>query len=383
MDYKESVNGETLVRFPVNKKFDDWRLRRIAAIKSELRIVDQTIFTPTVAFELSEGCSVGCWFCGFSVNRLTKVLDYSSHKNFFREIIEKCLHIFGPEQTVATIFYHGTEPYDNPDYLEFIRDYEEISKEKPFTSTSVAHDEEWVRKLIDYYGNEEDCKLRINILSIKKLQKIQKLFSPEELKNVELFMQMKESATEKASSGRNLKIHPDLRDIEEGQNPCDMKPPQGTIACVNGFVISLVKRTIQLISPCYACRKRPCGYRVFDQRSFENEVDFSAIIQNMITDNMHDIPPPDKKLSFRDDLRFKPDCCGFTLTSPNQIHHFSLNEKCRGLGEIIASGEQTYKQIYNFYVKEKRVNPLVISGTVKKLYDNGFINENLLESAFL
>lgn len=355
----------------------------MAAIKSELGIIDRYLFTPSLAFELSEGCSVGCWFCAFSVNKLTKILDYNSNKKFFHKIIEESLHFLGRKQTSATLFYHGTEPYDNPDYLNFIADYEKISGEKPFTSTSVAHDEKWLRKLINYYGNEQDGKLRISILSLKNLQKIHQLFSPEELRNVELFMQTKESSAEKASSGRNLKDCLDLRDIKEGQKPQEIKPPQGTIACVNGFVVSLVNRTVQLISPCYACKKWPSGYRVFGKRSFEDENDFLPIIQNMIADNMHDIPPPEKKLSFRDDLLFKPDLCGFTLSSPNQIHHFNLNEKCIGLGEVIASGKQTYKQIYNFYVKAKKVNPLVISGTIKKLYDNGFINENLLEPAFL
>ncbi len=357
------------------KNFAAWRKRRLAAIKSELGITDASLFIPTVALELSVGCSMGCWFCAFSVNELTKVLDYRHHKEFFQKIIEGSLNFLGREQPSATLLYHGTEPYDNPDYLEFVKDYEKISGEKPFTSTSVVHDERWLKKLIDYYGDEKEGKLRINLLSVKNMLRLFMLYTPEELKNVELFMQMKDSIAEKALSGRNYKEHQDIRNMQEGQDPRDIKVPQGSIACIAGFAINLVEHTIQLVSPCYAGKKWPYGYRVFETRFFKNETDFLEVIKGMIEDKMPQVPPDGQKLAFRDDLIFRPNDNGFTLISPNQIHYFKLHENCRDLGVFIASGELTFSQVYNLLVKGKGANPLIVTNTIQKLYDDGFIDE--------
>ncbi|MCL6611573.1 MAG: radical SAM family RiPP maturation amino acid epimerase [Peptococcaceae bacterium] len=358
-----------------NKKFAAWRKRRIAAVKSELGAFGYQISHAVFAFELSDGCSVGCWFCSFAAKKLKGFLDYNTRRDYFRRIVQHCVDLFGKDQAVMALPYYCSEPHDNPSYIDFIKDYEELTGAVLCTSTAVGDDISWVRQLLDYYKKGPYPWPRLSVLSVEMLDKIHDAFSPRELQYIQLLMQMKEHPRQKVAGGRILKEIEGLRGEQDLKNREELNVPQGSIACVSGFRINLVSKTIELFSPCFTSKKWPYGYRVFDEAVYNDEHDFPEVVQAMIERSMFLSPPLDKPLRFRDDTVFRPTEEGFDLLTPSQRHYFKSRETCGPLGELIAAGESTYAQITGQLVKKNGVNPIVLRAAIQKLFDDGFIDE--------
>lgn len=360
---------------PQNKKFAAWRKRRIASVKSELGYFGYQISHPVFAFELSEGCSVGCWFCSFATKKLKAILDYNTSRDYFRRIVQHCIDLFGKEQAAMALPYYCTEPHDNPNYIDFLNDYEELTGAVLCTSTAVGDDISWVRQLLDYYKRGPYPWPRLSVLSLDMLNKIHDAFSPMELIDIELLMQMRENPRQKVAGGRILKEIDGLKGEKDITNKHELRVPQGSIACASGFHINLVNRSIQLFSPCYISKKWPYGYRVFDESRYNDENDFPEVIQAMVERSMPLSPPMNKPLRFRDDIVCRPTEDGFDLLTPNQIHHFKGRERCGPLGELIAAGDSTYAQLTEQLVKEHGINPIVLNTVVQRLFDGGFLDE--------
>lgn len=368
------LSGDGIMDIPGNPRLNAWRKRRIVAIKSELGHYEKIINShPLLAFELSEGCSVGCWFCSFSSQKLKGYLNYSDKRDFFCNIVNSCIGLFGKEATGWALPYYRTEPHDNPDYLQYLQEFEGLTGAVLCTSTAVATDTPWVRTLLDYYHGTGLPWPRFSVLSKGIMEKIHEAFTPMELKDSELLMQMKEHKRKKVTGGRILKENSGLRGFESIEDIAQISVPQGTIACATGFLINLVNKTIELISPCYTSERWPFGYRVFDKAVFTDEKDFSQVVLDLIDRNMFKTPPQDKPLRFRDDLVYKETAEGFDLISPNQIHHFTSAQNCGPLTGFIAEGEFTYRNISEKLVNG--INPLVVSAIVQKLFEGGFLDE--------
>jgi radical SAM family RiPP maturation amino acid epimerase len=367
---------QAISRFPENPRFDGWRMRRIAAVRSELGLLDAELLKPTLAIELSDGCSVGCWFCAFAARRLRGVADYRSHQALFGRVVRDCIDLLGQAQRDASVLFFETEPHDNPDYLSFLRDYEQMTGQKLFTSTAVADDGPWLRQLLACYRDDTRRYLRINVLSTQMLDRIHEICSPEELRRARLVMQMKDSPHPKVLSGRILKPHEGLRALGPDEDPHQLTAPQGSICCLNGFVVNLVQRTIRLISPCHASKQWPKGYRVFDETGFVGETDFAAALAKLMDRNMFLTPPPAKVARWRDDLVLRMHAAGFDLTSPRQIHHFDATGSYRELGAMIASGTLSFERIQEQLCATPDGNPLLLAGALQDLYDKGLIDES-------
>ena len=357
-----------------NGKLDAWRRRRLESIRSEVGAPDIRPFNLAIAFELSDGCSMGCWFCAFDPHPLEKSLDYRKERDFFTSVVREARElVINADASGTVLFYHATDPHDNHDYLSFLRDYEEISGSKTFTATAAGHDIGWVRSLLCYYRDDPGRDLRLSILSTSTLKKLHREFTPEELFNVDLLMQMRESALPMITAGRILEEKAGLRGINSGEDIPRVEVPRGTIACVNGFVVNMVRRTIRLVSPCYACSRWPKGYRVHGEAAFRDESDFGEVICRMIDDNMFLSPPPDRILRFRDDLVYRPKENGFDLVSPVQIHHFSTASKT--IGDLIAAGDSSYETVHDALVKKEGMNPLLADMALQQLFEGGFLSE--------
>ncbi|MDY0094909.1 MAG: radical SAM family RiPP maturation amino acid epimerase [Candidatus Vecturithrix sp.] len=361
-------------RIPANPRLDAWRLRRIAAVRSELGFFSYILDHPLLAFELSDGCSVGCWFCAFSTRKLTKNFDYLEHRDFFRQVAQICAELFGRNQASMALLYYGTEPHDNPHYLDFVKDYTEITGHPVCTSTAVPTDQAWMRELIAFYRQHHAPWPRLSVLSKAMLFKIHELYSPEELRDVELLMQLKQGPRRKVTAGRILKEQDGLRNREEGHYLDDIVP-QGSIACVTGFLVNMVRGTVQLVSPCYTCQKWPYSYRIFDEATFSDAAGFRRAVETLIERNMPENPPKNMLVQFRDDLAYRPTEVGFDLASPNQVHHFRNASLHGPAGALIAEGTHTYAELYEIMTEQHKLNLIAVIMMVKKLFDDGFLNE--------
>jgi hypothetical protein len=137
----------------------------------------------------------------------------------------------------------------------------------------------------------------------------------------------------------------------------------------------MVNQTIQLISPCYTSKKWPYGYRVFDKTTFTDDQDFRSAIEALIDRNMPENPPEKEPVRFRDDLVYRPTDEGFDLLSPNQIHHLRGKTMYGPLGVLINKGVYTCEKLCDIMTDQHQLNPMAVVAVVKKLFDNGFLDE--------
>ncbi len=359
---------------PANPRFDAWRLRRMESAKSELGHFGHVIDHPLLAIELGDGCNVGCWFCAFAARKLQNNLDYTKDGAFFRAVTTACTQLFGRRETGLALLYYGTEPHDNPHYLDFVKDFKQITGHSVCTSTAVPDDAPWVRSLIAFYREENLPWPRFSVLNKEMLFRIHDLYTPQELRDVDLLMQMKDHSREKVSGGRIVKEHQGMRERTK-ENYLEGIVPQGSIACVSGFLINLVNRTVQIVSPCYTTKQWKYGYRIHDSATFTDAEDFAEVVGSLIERNMPLSPMPDAKARFRDDLKYQPTDDGFDLISPNQIHHFQGKETVGPIGSLLAQGDKTYNQLYDELATQHGINPLLAGMSVKKLFDAGLLDE--------
>ena len=364
-----------LLSISKNSRFDAWRQRRIASAKGELGPFGHYIDHPIFAFELSKGCSIGCWFCGFSARKLSAIFDYTpKNRTLWREMVKIGVDMFGIPAGMA-LCYYGTEPYDNPHYLDFLKDYQEISGATLCTATAAPlKDSEWLRSLIAFYREGTHPWPRLSVLSVSMLRQIHETYTPDELRDVELLMQMKNAPRMKATSGRIL--HAEKEKLGGVKIP-DEAPfiPQGSIACVSGFLINMVDRTIQLISPCYASEQWPYGYRVFAEEKFQDASDYRAILEHIIETQITEHLFPEMVLAFRDDLQYSSTSEGFMLLSPNKRHHLRGKTFHKQLGELIAQGDKTYREIVDI-LTDTEASVFDVSRIITKLFDRGLLDES-------
>ncbi len=81
-------------------RFKAWRERQIARASSQMyKSVHDDIPHLTMAFELSKGCSVGCWFCSVCAPRLGDIFTYrQENAKLWREVLELLKDIHGFRQ---------------------------------------------------------------------------------------------------------------------------------------------------------------------------------------------------------------------------------------------------------------------------------------------
>jgi len=217
------------------------------------------------------------------------------------------------------------------------------------------------------------------VTTLRQLNLIHQTFTPRELLGVELVAQNKESLSLKAMAGRAIERKKRLQEAGRNDEISKLKGDHATIACVSGFLTSMMKQTVQLVSPTRSCEKWPLGYRIYDEQRFSNGEEFKAILQDMIERFMPESVPSESILSFRKDLTYLPPADGasnfFQLKSPYVEH------KCNGmpfmarLGELISTGHYSAAEV---------ANQLVLSGqslssineALQHLYVKGLLNDD-------
>lgn len=328
-------------------RFQAWRERQMARCSSQMyKSISDGIVHMTACFELSKGCSVGCWFCSVSAPRLGDIFTYN-HENakLWREVLALLKHIHGPAAQ-AGFCYWATDPLDNPDYEKFCSDFYDLLGNFPQTTTAQAlRDPARTRSLLKFSQSKGGIFNRFSILSLKMLDQLYQEFSPEELTFVRLVLQNPETGIIKANSGRARERN--QRKAEKNNEVLD--DSFGTNACVSGFLFNMVERSVKLISPCNADERWTDGYRIYDEGTFTTVDDLKILLEGMIEKHMPLTVRPNDRLSFRRDLHYESLPDGFQVSTKFKTHKFRNDPYLKQLGEAIHKGDKTATEIASLF----------------------------------
>lgn len=261
---------------PGHAVFRQWRQRQINRFfrQAGVQVASAVVHAP-FSIELNQGCSVGCWFCGVDAPKLEDIFPYTvENKSLWQELL-RSLHQSIGFGAKAGFCYWATDPLDNPDYEKFIQDFKNEFGRFPQTTTAqpLKHLER-VRELIRMTSGAEKTINRFSVLSINSMRKIHEYFTPEELVHVELVPQNKEAMAVKANAGR-------ARGKLKQFALADQETTTGTIACVSGFLVNMVRGSIKLITPVPATDQWPLGYQIFGEEFFTDAQSFDVACQNL------------------------------------------------------------------------------------------------------
>lgn len=331
-------------------RFKGWRERQIArsSVMCHPSTHNSIVHAP-ICFELSKGCSVGCWFCGISAPRLSDIFAYNQENaKLWKEVLELTRNLLGYD-TDEGFCYWATDPLDNPDYEKFCTDFYEVVGVFPQTTTAQPlKNIERTRALLKL-STEKGCKLnRFSILSLKMFNQVHEEFSAEELQYVKLILQNPESVLIKANVGKvreRNKIKPD-KSQDHFNNSF-----QETIACVTGFLFNMVDCSVKLISPCPADDRWPNGYIIYDEGTFYDIKSLKILLEKMITNNMYLSVRANDLIRFRWGLKYESLSDGFQLSTRYLTRKFRHQSYLKELGEIIQQGDKTAEEIVLLFQK--------------------------------
>ncbi len=379
-DFKEHRNylrdhGEAGAR---NPRFSAWRKRQIARADSELGGSGPSISHPIAAFELARGCSVGCWFCGISADRFAGYQPYDAETEvLWRGVIGVMADRFGTAAQ-SGFCYWATDPSDNPDYPKYIDAFREITGYLPQTTTAAPLKRvEMTREVLELFNKHRNIVNRFSIINLKSLREVLRTFTADELFGVELVQQHKEAMqTNKARAGRALdridKQRAAGKDVEFNPSLVD----HSTIACVSGFLVNLMDRSVKLVAPTRAGDRWRTGYRVYEERHFNTAEEFAAAIDGMIERYMPMSLAAEDRVAFRPDLTYDGDVeGGFSLTT--NVHGFTMKGYAfaKRLGEMVARGDMTAGQISDVLVRDGH-DMFSVANALQELFDYGVLDDD-------
>jgi radical SAM family RiPP maturation amino acid epimerase len=359
-----------------NPRFHAWRERHICRAANELGPIAKVIQHPVFAFELSVGCSVGCWFCGVSAEKFSGAFRYTDQNaRLWRAVLERTVELFGPAAQ-AGFCYWATDPIDNPDYPQFIEDYYVITGALPQTTTArPLANLEFTRAVLRLSERYRGLPNRFSILTLNALDAVHKTFTAEELLHVQLVLLNRESLTAKAVAGRARERLQSMTAAGKAERLGNLASDQTTIACVTGFLVNMVNRTIRLVTPVRASERWPLGYRVYGERQFATANEYRAAIEDLIAVHMSGEIRGVDLVRFRDDVLYvrRPD--GFELQTANT--HFALGgfEGAGRLGDLIHRGDMTAERIRAALV-HSGADVFTVTGTLRQLFAHGLLNED-------
>jgi radical SAM family RiPP maturation amino acid epimerase len=365
-----AIQADTGGRTP---RFDGWHRRQAARVARELGKGHEAITHPVVSFELSRGCSVGCWFCGISADKFAGYWPHSeANADLWRGVLAELADVMGP--AIRTGFcYWGSDPADNPDYARFVSDYHAITGWFPQMTTAAPMKNLPLTREVLRLASQHRCVIsRFSLLTLRDLDAVHAEFTPEELLPVELVLHMKGSLVPKAVAGRALERKKRLQAQGQPAQLAQFEWSPGTIACVSGFLVNMPEGRIRLIAPCRPGELTPLGYHTFAEAHFKTAEEFGAIVRGMIQTHMPEGIAGDELVRFRSNLVYEPAGEHFQLREGNLTHTVHAQAFTRRLGELVAAGDRTASDIVGELVADG-ADVFVLGSTIDDLFELGLI----------
>jgi len=367
---------------PEDPRHRRWRERQMRRLSGELgaRSHESIVHAP-VAIELSEGCSVGCWFCGVSAKKKGGDFRYEGTSIALWQDVLQVLKAKIGETASSSFLYWASDPLDNPDYEKFALDFSKVLGRFPQTTTAIAHrDVERTRRLLNT-SMAHGCRInRFSILSLGQFNRVMESFSPLELLHCEIVSQNLESNQQQSSAGRALN-HERLEKsaIRKGADPLAWEAAPGTIACVSGFLLNMVTRSLRLITPCPADARWPDGYRVLDSGRFENGRDLEQEMERMMSHHMRLEPERNHPQRFRKGLGFSVIEEGFVLSGKGTRSEFNAAPKAaealRFLGGSLCAGSLSLNELTVEIEARFGLSSEWTKRQLQSCFDGGFLDD--------
>lgn len=400
LELNAQVQSESSPRHPQLKV---WRDRQVARLSHQVMDANaQIVVHSPVAFELTAGCSVGCYFCSLNAPKLSRVWEYdASNQALWRDVLGVVSEVLGVAAGWG-FCYWATDPLDNPDYEKFGVDFAEILGRFPQTTTAKPLDDiERTRKLLKLSASYTPRIInRFSILTTRGLRELHSAFSPDELLRVELVTLNPDGDTVKTKSGRFWKLCNDKPEVwaKETSKLRRMTANQltdsewdllyeslneRTCACVSGFLFNMVERTVKLISPCVPNETFPNGYITFSEAEFTDAEDLRERLMIMIQEGTKTDLDAAQTLRFHPDLQFEKAPSGFALISKVTRLNFenpAQVDYVRYLGEKVMSGDQTAASIALTAQYKFGIHPAVTHSTLNSFFKRGVLQEIESES---
>ncbi len=370
--YREEAGGH----HPVVRA---WRERQVTRSWSELGVgkAEYIVHAPFVV-EFGRGCSVGCWFCGVDAPKLgEQALHTPENARLWRECLQVMTDLLGEEAARWGFCYWATDPLDNPDYESYLLDFHDLLGVFPQTTTAQAQKHvERVKKLLTLSDSHQGRIDRFSILTLRQWNDIHAAFTPEEMCFVECVPQNKEALQPgKVTAGRALRnnMRRAARGLEAPVDPA----MTSTIACVSGFLLNLLDRTVRLITPCNANERWPLGYWILGHGTFTDGRSLRTLCDDLIARCLPLNVRHSARLRFRPDLKLSLLDDGIALDSPWQrrkLADVAVGE-LHGLASAIESGDLTASEVAYQQYEESFVPMEVTFDRLNLLFTSGLLDE--------
>lgn len=376
LDHRDSLKNQACTQ-GVNPRFDAWRERQMLRTVSECGLSGHSITHPLAAYELADGCSVGCWFCGLSAEKFRGHYPYTpENAALWRGIQETMVELFGPGAQ-AVFCYWATDPLDNPDYPKFIEDVYRITGYLPQTTTAIPlRNVALTREVLALFRDHGSITNRFSILTRSMLERVHAEFTPDELMGVELVMQNKEALMIKAQAGKARERALALKARGEDPKLSLLQGDHSTIACVSGFLVNMVRGTVRMVTPTRPSERWPDGYKVLGTRFFDSVATYRRAIESLLDSATVELRA-DMPVRVRPDLAIEDTERGFALVNRAMRHECRTPPEITApLREFLARGDQTYGSLLERLV-ENGADPFLSGGVIEDLFRNGLFVEDV------
>lgn len=353
--------------------YDKWRIRQMTRVQLELGAAAAGIVHAPISFELSVGCSVGCWFCGISA------ADFGGNYSLtgdgadqWRETLIHARNILG-SGLASGFLYWGTEPLDNPEYPEFLRIFFEVTGVVPQTTTAVPlRNPELTREVLGLSEENWHVPNRFSVLTTAILKRIHAAFTPEELLSVEMVLQMDGSTNLKSNTGRAAREAEGAIDGKAAKRKAQLNLEQpATIACVSGFLVNIVQKRVRLVSPCAPSRENPDGYLTIESRRYEDPADMEKSMREMITQHMDRRLQSARPVTFAPSYSYEKREDRHLLVTPAIGMEAPVFES---IGPALSGGSEQAVDLAVSAVRHGN-DPIAVVAFLEQLHESGIISE--------